>query len=569
MKFSGTMARFAVGFGIAAFAMGLSGTTASAAPSFSKLPAEMNEGRYAPAAATLPNGKVLVAGGYNQTGIFLKTAELFNPETGTFETLTAEMAENREEAAYTTLQNGQVLIAGGYDGSNLKSAELFNPTTNTFEKLTAEMNAERDGPAAALLHNGKVLIVGGYNETGSYLKTAELFNPETGTFEKLTAEANEARYAPAAATLPNGKVLIAGGYNETGNHLKTAELFDPETGTFEKLTAEMTENRDEAAYTTLQNGEVLIAGGYNATSLKSAELFNPVTNTFEKLTTEMNTERDGPAAALLHNGQVLIVGGYNEVEAGAARYLKSAEETTVTAPAVATTAASGVVIATATLNGTVLSEALSTAYFQYGTSTAYGASTAHLNVAASLGAEPVSASVAGLSPATTYHFRLVAENAGGVSYGADQTFTTASPPPAPVLAPTITHAHQSAATWREGNKLAQISHKRKVPVGTTFSFTLNEQASVTFNFTRHALGRKAGRRCVAQTRKNRKLKRCQRAVSAGTLKLTGHKGANKVVFQGRLSRSKKLAPGLYTLVIEATDSAGHSAPARLKFTIVK
>ncbi len=38
---------------------------------------------------------------------------------------------------------------------------------------------------------------------------------------------------------------------------------------------------------------------------------------------------------------------------------------------------------------------------------------------------PVSARVTRLRPRTTYHYRLVATNAGGTSYGSDRTFRTA------------------------------------------------------------------------------------------------------------------------------------------------
>jgi hypothetical protein len=52
--------------------------------------------------------------------------------------------------------------------------------------------------------------------------------------------------------------------------------------------------------------------------------------------------------------------------------------------------------------------------------------------------------------------------------------------------------------------------------------------------------------------------------------LHGHSGSNKVVFQGRISRSQRLKPGVYTLVITATNPAGQrSAPASLRFTIVR
>jgi hypothetical protein len=107
-------------------------------------------------------------------------------------------------------------------------------------------------------------------------------------------------------------------------------------------------------------------------------------------------------------------------------------------------------------------------------------------------------------------------------------------------------------------------------VGTTFSFALNEPATVNFTFTHQLPGRRAKRRCVARAKKNRHRPVCRRTVVAGTLLFTAHAGENTLVFQGRLSRTRKLRPGAYTLVITATNSAGmHSAAKLLRFTIVK
>jgi hypothetical protein len=62
-------------------------------------------------------------------------------------------------------------------------------------------------------------------------------------------------------------------------------------------------------------------------------------------------------------------------------------------------------------------------YFQYGTSTAYGAQTPAQTVA---GAQTVHilASLAGLSPGASYHYRLLVANASGAVIGSDRTFTT-------------------------------------------------------------------------------------------------------------------------------------------------
>ena len=95
-----------------------------------------------------------------------------------------------------------------------------------------------------------------------------------------------------------------------------------------------------------------------------------------------------------------------------------------TRPPPTTGAATGVGETSATLNGTLGAGGSSTAYFQYGTTAAYGASTAAQSVGASSSPSPLAAAIGGLAPGTTYHFRLVAENSGGVVYGGDQTFTT-------------------------------------------------------------------------------------------------------------------------------------------------
>jgi FG-GAP repeat len=276
----------------------------------------------------------------------------------------------------------------------------------------------------------------------------------------------------------------------------------------------------------------------------------------------------GDSVALSSDGDTAVIGGPGEstVSVGQAWVFVNPP------PSATTGAASGIGTGTATLNGTVGAGASSAAYFQYGTSVAYGISTPGQGIGASTSSGSLSAVVGGLSPATTYHFRIVAENSGGVSYGADQTFTTALLPiiiPGPTP-PSVTNAAQSHRIWRESNKLAHISRKRKPPVGTTFSFTLNEPASVSFAFTQQVAGRKVNGKCVAQTKANRRKHACKRTVTQGTLSFTGHARTNKVSFQGRISRSKKLRPGTYTLIITATSTAGQrSSPRQLTFTIVK
>ncbi|MCL4442611.1 MAG: efflux RND transporter periplasmic adaptor subunit [Actinobacteria bacterium] len=97
------------------------------------------------------------------------------------------------------------------------------------------------------------------------------------------------------------------------------------------------------------------------------------------------------------------------------------------APTVNTGAATALMTTSTSLNGTVNPNGVSTSYyFEYGTSTSYGSNTNTVSVGSGKSNINVSSSVGGLSPATTYIYRLVASNSLGTSYSSPQYFTTAT-----------------------------------------------------------------------------------------------------------------------------------------------
>jgi hypothetical protein len=138
------------------------------------------------------------------------------------------------------------------------------------------------------------------------------------------------------------------------------------------------------------------------------------------------------------------------------------------APAVVTEAASSVTQTSATLNGSVNPEGgnVSSCSFEYGTTESYGSSVA-CSPSPGAGEAPVlvSASVSGLATNTTYHFRIVATNSGGTSYGSDNSFTTLPPP--------------SPAHWfKSGTKLKQGTSVPVIYWGTAVNVSLSSGAGV-------------------------------------------------------------------------------------------
>ena len=84
---------------------------------------------------------------------------------------------------------------------------------------------------------------------------------------------------------------------------------------------------------------------------------------------------------------------------------------------------------TATVSGTVNPNGQATTwYVEYGTSTSYGTKSANVSAGSGTANVAVSRALSGLTPGTTYHYRVVATNGAGTSRGADGIFTTSAAP---------------------------------------------------------------------------------------------------------------------------------------------
>ncbi len=266
----------------------------------------MNEPRDGQTATLLPDGRVLLVGGWNLTSRS-STAELYDPQTGEFE-YTGSLMAPRQGMTATLLKNGQVLIAGGDSAQHTSqlTAELYDPAARTFTP-TGALNYGRMAHTATLLMDGSVLLAGGGAGNGEVLASAEIYDPATGQFT-LTGEANLRRYKHAAVLLKDGNVLILGGSNEkdwTGKY-DSAEIYDVKTSTFTKISS-MRQKRFKLpdAAVLLSDGNVLIGGGD-----RQIEIFDAQSQTFVPAGT-LDEDYYYPALTLLQDGQVLITGGYN------------------------------------------------------------------------------------------------------------------------------------------------------------------------------------------------------------------------------------------------------------------
>jgi len=280
--------------------------------------AAMSTTRTYHAAVLLTDGRVLVAGGKDNSGIYLRNAGVYNPNTNAWESLVGQMIDYRSNHTLTLLPNGRALVAGGRNASaSHSSAQVFWPNALMWYE-TGSMNQARHDHTATLLPNGQVLVVGGsYVATPvpGYRRSAELYSPATEQWT-LTDSLATARASHTATLLPNGQVLIAGGY--TGAlmfpYTSSAELYDPSSGAFTTV-ASMNSGRSEHTATLLPDGRVLVVGGRSKPAgsviyLSSCEIYNPTAGTWSAASS-LPAARADHTATLLADGRVLVVGGQN------------------------------------------------------------------------------------------------------------------------------------------------------------------------------------------------------------------------------------------------------------------
>ncbi|HEX8703141.1 MAG TPA: kelch repeat-containing protein [Myxococcaceae bacterium] len=280
----------------------------------------LKEARHQLTATLLPGQGVLLAGGRSAPdgGGPLSSSEVFESTASSGASTLVAMTQARYAHSATLLPNGQVLVVGGYsEAKALTSAEVYDPRAGVWSRGSNSLNFPRGGHTATLLSDGSVLIVGGRDLSRTPFSEVELYEPSTGTWSVLT-KSFLGRVGHTATRLLDGRVLVTGGSTGSSggsNITSNPELYDPRTGQWNFYGERMTEPRMLHTATLLPSGKVLVTGGRGegSESLASAELFDPADGYGKwRGTRSMKKARRGHTATLLPTGQVLVTGGYDE-----------------------------------------------------------------------------------------------------------------------------------------------------------------------------------------------------------------------------------------------------------------
>ena len=208
--------------------------------------------------------------------------------------------------------------------------------------------------------------------------------------------------------------------------------------------------------------------------------------------------------------------------------------------------ASAVGQTTATISGSVNPEgARASVSFQFGTTTAYGQSTAAQTTGPDNAADAFSAALTGLPVGTTIHYRAVATTDFGTQVGADQTLTTQSPPPVMPGKASVGHAHVSGTT-------------ASVPV------TCKGDTSCKVSLKLTVIETHRGRKLVAVSARKGKL--THKTVVVGTASATIKAGRTATVRVGLNRTGRQLLAARHKITAKLTVVQGRRAVSTQKVT---
>lgn len=288
-------------------------------------------------AVKLQDGTVLICGGYGveKKGLFglggekvdtLETAYVFDPRTNTFSKV-GDMKYPRHSHTATLMSDGRVLIAGGYNDSiwskdkTQAPFEIYDPAKKAFEAPGSifsrfKSKEQRMNHSATLIENGQGILLAGGNhyEGGGFfglmkpkLKINVGSEVVRGQQTEKAGDLVAKRINHAAALVAPRNVLLAGGRDDAGA-VSALELYDSATASWSAVGSLKTAR--VGCQIAVDKNLALVVGGFDGSAeVKSVEVFDADAKALAATSFQLTTARTGFTISRLKDGRFLVVGG--------------------------------------------------------------------------------------------------------------------------------------------------------------------------------------------------------------------------------------------------------------------
>jgi hypothetical protein len=286
-------------------------------------PISSPDGIFCSAMAQLPDGRILVVGGYGElaTGnLGIVDTSIYNPATSSW-TRVADMHFPRWYPGFTELSDGRYVVISGKStdfGTWADTPEVYDPTANTWTLLnnvnTSQIH-ELEYPNAYELPNGNVFVLGPQEDLSYELNVPNQTWNQVGG-KSGVVNGGSVMYRP-------GKVLYAGGaasFSTESPAQGNASTIDLTAATPQwQAIAPMAFPRAFNTMQMLADGTVLAVGGETTTALPNgqgevsggvlpSEIWNPSTGQWTTVASMAVTRGYHTSTLLLPDGRVLVAG---------------------------------------------------------------------------------------------------------------------------------------------------------------------------------------------------------------------------------------------------------------------
>ena len=293
-------------------------------------------------------------------------------------------------------------------GSNAGGVTYGSDLTFTTSAAAAAPTVSGISPTSGSTAGGLLVVITGTNLSAASAVKFGATNASSYTVNSAT-QITATSPAGSAGTV-DVTVTTAGGTSATGSSDRFTYVAVP-TVTGISPTSGST-----------AGGTTVVITGTNLTGATSVMFgSNAATGVTVNSATQITATSPSGTAATIHI-TVTTPGGTSATSA-------SDQFTYIAPPTATTNTVTSVTATVATLNGSINANSASTTVtFEYGLTTSYGTTvTAVQSPITGSSATSVSKTITGLTPNTTYHFRVIGVNAEGTTYGLDVSFTTPSP----------------------------------------------------------------------------------------------------------------------------------------------
>ncbi len=197
--------------------------------------APMSAARAIFTATLLKNGRVLVTGGattyHGSSGNVTTSAEIFDPRSGKW-SQAASLPKPLYVQSAALMPDGRVLVAGGWWSTSNSdpshgNVQIYDPVANNWT-MTGSLVTPRAQFSLVPLPDGRFLAMGGVDPSYHTLASSEIYDPATGAWQ-TTGKLGVAMMWPAVGVLPDGRVFVAGGALDAlaGHVTAVSEIYTP------------------------------------------------------------------------------------------------------------------------------------------------------------------------------------------------------------------------------------------------------------------------------------------------------------------------------------------------------